>query len=191
MFCSKCGEKISGDLTFCPECGSKVVNDNAENSIKTIRLVCKSCGGTLNTDESKRVLLCPYCGNKELIAENDSVAVEKIKSNTYKELELHRLEYKIRQDRQQELINEAESIKEGKFRTATVIFFVVCIIFCAMSFFTERYLMGATALVQTLFFGASWTVGANVKSSKQRIIYIITGTVGFILIIPFIILMGK
>lgn len=48
----------------------------------TIRLQCKNCGGNLTVDAQREVLICPFCGSKELITDNDAVAVEKIRQKT-------------------------------------------------------------------------------------------------------------
>ena len=33
-------------------------------------------------DEKHRIIVCPYCGSKELIEESDDVKIERIKSDT-------------------------------------------------------------------------------------------------------------
>ena len=38
----------------------------------------------MEIDPSKQEAVCPYCGAKELICDSDAVAVEKIKSSTFK-----------------------------------------------------------------------------------------------------------
>ena len=54
---------------------------------KTISLTCSSCGGMLQIDADKKVLLCPFCGSKELIFESDAVKIAETQSNAYKEVE--------------------------------------------------------------------------------------------------------
>ena len=52
-----------------------------------MNMKCKNCNATMEIDPSKQEAVCPYCGAKELICDSDAVAVEKIKSSTFKEIE--------------------------------------------------------------------------------------------------------
>ena len=89
MFCSKCGQKISDDSTFCFKCGSSVKGGKSDD-IKTIRLKCQECNGTMDVDESKHVLSCPYCGSKKLLVDSDEVKIEQIRSNERVDIEIGR-----------------------------------------------------------------------------------------------------
>lgn len=78
MFCSKCGNELSDGDAFCSKCGTAV-----QSSVKNaIHLVCQHCGSTMEFDEKHRIIVCPYCGSKELIEESDDVKIERIKSDT-------------------------------------------------------------------------------------------------------------
>ena len=58
--------------------------------MKTRKMKCNECGGTLELNEDRDIICCPYCGSKELIEESDEVKIERIKSKTrLKEKELH------------------------------------------------------------------------------------------------------
>ena len=59
---------------------------------KRLHLKCKSCYGTMDVSEDREILLCPYCGSKELIIQSDRVKIQKIKSQVYKEVEHERQE---------------------------------------------------------------------------------------------------
>lgn len=49
--------------------------------MKTKKLICESCGGTMEVDADKSIISCPYCGSKELIEESDEVKIAKIKAD--------------------------------------------------------------------------------------------------------------
>ena len=98
MYCNNCGQEVPNNSGFCPSCGAKInpqnqtAQDAQSTEPRTIKLRCKNCNATMEVDASKQEAVCPYCGAKEKILDSDAVAVEKIKSNTYKELEYARME---------------------------------------------------------------------------------------------------
>ena len=47
----------------------------AEN---TVKLTCSDCGGTMDIDADKNVILCPFCGSKKIILESDDVKIAKV-----------------------------------------------------------------------------------------------------------------
>lgn len=42
-------------------------------------MICKNCGATMEVDEDKNILYCPYCGSKELIENDDPELVQLLK----------------------------------------------------------------------------------------------------------------
>lgn len=64
----------------------------------TKKITCKHCGATMEVDEDKDILFCPYCGSKELIENNDNTIVtlaklavkEKHRSDERREKEIER-----------------------------------------------------------------------------------------------------
>ena len=93
MFCLNCGSNITGGAKFCPVCGTKYINTNVNGTIQninTILLKCKNCNGELSINEDRQIMLCPYCGGKELIVESDVIKVAKITSNAYRDVELRK-----------------------------------------------------------------------------------------------------
>lgn len=84
MFCSNCGEKIEDSSSFCKNCGAKITNTD---KTERVQLKCKECGGVMTADSSNKTLHCPYCGSDEVIVYGDAVEVERIKNDTYKEME--------------------------------------------------------------------------------------------------------
>lgn len=64
--------------------------------MKTVKMKCKSCNGTLEMDESKSVIFCPYCGAKDLIIEDNEVKIAKIESDNRKDVEIHESDNKVK-----------------------------------------------------------------------------------------------
>ena len=88
MFCVKCGQNLPDDAVFCSKCGNKVGQATVSYNEKIIHLKCSSCGGSMSVDAERTVLTCPYCGASDLINESDSVTIQRVKSNAYREVQL-------------------------------------------------------------------------------------------------------
>ena len=78
MFCAKCGSRITNNAAqFCPTCGARIPRKKAaakaNNSKVTYSMRCAMCDGVMNL-ESKNVLVCPYCGHKEILTENPEIS---------------------------------------------------------------------------------------------------------------------
>lgn len=87
MFCPNCGAKNPDTSKFCVSCGSSLkIEEPKPAAPGKIQLRCNACGGTLEAPNDRNVLVCPYCGAKELMTENDNVAIQRLKSNTTKDL---------------------------------------------------------------------------------------------------------
>lgn len=56
-----------------------------------ISLRCEDCLGTMEVDENREVLTCPYCGSKKMIPISDAVKIEKIKQEA--EIEKRKMDY--------------------------------------------------------------------------------------------------
>lgn len=59
---------------------------------RRIQLKCNSCGGTMEVCADREILKCPYCDAKDLIVQSDSVKIQKIKSDAYRDVEYKRQE---------------------------------------------------------------------------------------------------
>lgn len=119
MFCPNCGSQNPDINKFCVSCGSSLVKsqEQSSNESSRIQLLCKACGGVLNAPNDRNVLMRPYCGAKELIAESDKVSVQRIKSNTVKDLAfgvMDRIEEAKRQKKEEERIREEKRQEEAK-----------------------------------------------------------------------------
>lgn len=90
MFCPKCGTQNSEGSRFCTACSQDMTaaqnNQQPANELKKIQLRCKACGGSMEVQNGQNVLLCPYCGSKEMLVESDKVSVARIQSGAAKDL---------------------------------------------------------------------------------------------------------
>lgn len=101
--------------------------------IKTVTIRCEHCGGTMTVDDSNSsVLMCPYCGSKELMRESDKVKIVKIQSDTQREIELKKLELENRERKRRMIaktILKTISILLGSFVALFIVFAVVGLIY--------------------------------------------------------------
>ena len=89
MFCMNCGTKLPDSAKFCLNCGASVIAPKTTTqAVKSVQLRCKSCNGVMEVSEDRPIIMCPFCGSKELILEGDKVTVQRIKSKAYKDVEL-------------------------------------------------------------------------------------------------------
>ena len=51
---------------------------------------CRMCDGNMELEAGK-ILVCPYCGNKELITENPEVSKMRMRANVYRDVEIEKL----------------------------------------------------------------------------------------------------
>ena len=113
MLCANCGAELSNNAKYCSHCGVAVSDvKSPTKSVKRIQIKCNSCNGVMDIDKERPILLCPYCGSKELIIESDKVTAQRIKSSIYKEVEFE----KQRTYREVELGKRELEIKGDKSR---------------------------------------------------------------------------
>lgn len=194
MKCVKCGQEVNDSMRFCPHCGTK--NEPAH---KTVQLRCKECGGTLQVDAGKSVLVCPFCQSTELLVESDEVTIQRIKSNTYKEVEMEKLRHEEAKDLRaaEEKKKEEDSRKAytGKYGKIAVFCLVMAII-CAMSAFASfrsspvRIVAGLVSAVQAIVFLFAWIKGRKNSYGKTQTKHKMLAILGF-LMFGFISLMSQ
>ena len=125
MKCEKCGAELFNSAKFCPNCGSDI-------KVKARTLECSKCGGLMTVDSDNSVMICPYCGNKELIKESDNVIKQRIRSKTMinvsknlKELGTEYIETKERQKQEKQK-------HDIKILIGMVTIVMIIIIFCCI-----------------------------------------------------------
>ena len=155
-----------------------------------IHLQCENCGGELTADAQREILICPFCGSKELIIDSDEVAVEKIRQQTaFRQWE--------REDNAQKE-RERAAYRNSMAGVVSIIYAVVCGCWCVGSFSTARnfykVLDGTVFLVQTASFLLSYLERKEVIHLQKRFSF---GSVklpsllmaaGFLLFIPSLLL---
>ena len=82
-----------------------------------VKLVCEDCGGTMNIDADKQILMCPFCGSKKIILEGDEVKISKIQADADVE--------KQRINRDIEVAKIDETKRKDKEENAALIFLCV------------------------------------------------------------------
>lgn len=95
-------------------------------------LICKKCGGSLEIDTTNNMLFCPYCGSKEIYFENDPVIIERIRANTYREVESKRMDVESqRLDQELELkrIEKEREMKNNKYMMLLILIVIAFVIF--------------------------------------------------------------
>lgn len=187
MYCTKCGKEVADESAFCPSCGVKlsVAPEQINSEVKTMKLRCKDCNGIMESDPNNQQLVCPFCGSKEMIVDSDAVAVEKIRSNTYKEVEYEKMKNENEKERRKESNEERESYKNSKFSKVTIAFTVICLLAMFTAFGSKHILAGLIALLQTGLFLSSWLMGMQIIIEKKKALHMAIAVLAFILIIPF------
>lgn len=126
MDCQKCGFKVNEYDTFCHNCGTRIEKKQSN----TYSLICRNCGGIMDVDKERSLLYCPFCKAKEYINDPDGITIERIKSETYKEVERQKCNRDIEMKKME---NEKERIKSRG--CLTVLGIMALIMFSPFLFF--------------------------------------------------------
>lgn len=187
--CNKCGIDYPDNTMFCPECGGQVV---AAPQVQTHKLHCKNCNGTMDIEEGGLVLICPFCGSKELIAESDAVVVEKIKQKNHREIELgkqqlerERMEQEYEKAEEEKKANAIRKFKKSFMGVLLIVVGVISALFCLVSFNDRRILSGIVAIIIGALCVVSYLMGVQVIKEKFKGMRIIAAILAFVLIIPY------
>lgn len=146
MYCPNCGAQNANDAKFCTSCGKSLIR-NAQDSheFKRIQMRCKACGGSMDVANEQNILVCPYCGSKELIQESDKVSAERIRANTTKDVAfgvMDRVQSFKQQKIEEERRKEAEQKEHAKKLLPLIIAFIgILLIICIIMALREESLM--------------------------------------------------
>lgn len=69
--CRCCGVKNNKDSVYCIKCGNQL-----KKKISVRNKKCNCCGAPLMIDDNNRIYICEYCGNKDLIRDEDYVEID-------------------------------------------------------------------------------------------------------------------
>lgn len=147
-----------------------------ENSVRTILMRCKNCNGELTINENKNLILCPYCGSKEIILESDTVRAAQIHSQAYLNVEMTRMENQMRV---MQMEREREERREKKRITTTWIGFGLKLlgwVFLLLPFLTGDFFYEylptmapiISIIIAIIFFVAGGKVGKMYKKEKKN-----------------------
>ena len=170
MYCCYCGEQVADGQKFCPNCGKSVTGDSG---VKKMSLRCKSCGAVMSIDENNREFYCPFCGEKEILLDSDTVAAEKVRSSAYKEVEMEKIRQKKEEREYEENKAAKNEYKKSKLRKWSIIFAVIFLLMAFVSFQDGDILQGIIAVVQTVLMSISWLMGMQIIKEKPRGMHVV------------------
>ena len=99
---------------------------------ETIQLRCEDCGGIMTIDNSRSVLLCPYCGSTKIIADSDEVKMERIRNERIKDIEIHK------QNQEMEKWRAGEKERNNIMKYGVPVWFVILFILFILSVILEQ-----------------------------------------------------
>lgn len=177
-YCKSCGSNVPDGMDTCPKCGASV---SGESGAKRITLRCKECNGTMKVNEKSNTMTCMYCGSSELILDSDAVAVEKIRTDAEKEIELKKLQHEEKMENKKDA-NEYKKTKLFKWSVAVAVIFMI---YAAATFASGSVLAGIVGLIPVGVLAYSILLGLGVIDNKgKHNMHVALAIVGFILIIP-------
>ena len=123
-------------------------NEN-NNTVKKIILRCEQCNGTLQVNSDRSCLICPYCGSKSLIVENDVVTIERIKTSAQKEIEMEKIksidkvyQREAEKEDREEIKKQVEKFRISKFSKFLIVAFLISAIVAYFKFDSGNLLSG-------------------------------------------------
>lgn len=94
----------------------------AQSSLK-----CSQCNGDMTFDNNRKVFVCKYCGNVETIDESDDVQIQRLKSQTYRDVEATRQQTELKKE--QMYYDQINKMVEDEQRKKNMIWWVLGWIF--------------------------------------------------------------
>lgn len=137
----------------------------------------------MNYDKEQSILLCPFCGAKEIVIEDEDITIARIRSNAYKEVELKKLEHQKRHGKNAMLAGGG-TVKSGCFGAVILLISILCFLLGFAGCIAEDFSAGIIAIFQGILFLFAWLLmTGRIKNSKVR--FWIPLAVGLFMIIPF------
>ena len=197
MFCTNCGYNAADNLNFCPICGSRIMSrteaeartvrqntsTSARSPIIEVDITCDRCGAAVEYDPETNTTYCPKCGKTGYFVDSERVTIEKIRSQTKKDLQAEQLNYLTEKELRKEDRRTKENFKKGFGRVIMV--FGIIALTCGAAFMTRSIFEGLLFLIQGGFFALAWLCGMRIITSKEKaynlaVVFFILGLVMFV-----------
>lgn len=142
-------------------------------------------------DNDRGIIVCPYCGSKDLIVESDDVVIEKIRSATKKEMHHETLQYKKEKEQmkyQRKLELESDSIdrfRNGGLKRAIIIGLVISFLGAAVGFNDGQTIAGLIGIGQILVFTLALLIGERHIRPWIPGLHFLLAIIGFMIMIPY------
>jgi len=168
--------------------------------MKLIKMKCENCGATLDVNKNLEKITCNYCG-AEILIDDEATKLKRVEDAKLKaRKENHEQSLKERNDLlEQELkekkikaeFNSVDNFKKGKFSKVLIVFSIISILFCCVSFNDGRIFSGLLAILMLGLFVTSWLMGMNIIKGIKKGLHIILAIIGFVLVLPYFSLYNK
>ena len=148
------------------------MDNSANKDDGSILMKCGSCGKTFygrNNGSDK----CPVCGSTDVSASGETKQAGSIESSNIDQK------------------SAVEKFKKSKLSKILLVMFVICLLTSIFCFRNMHILSGLIAVLQTGIFGVAWCMGMNFIKEKKPYLHTLAAIVGFVLIIPFVMLFSK
>ena len=187
MICPNCGNENDDNAKFCDECGiSLVVNKPGKNAVHVIRMRCRNCDGIMNADETGKMMVCPYCGSRELIVDNEKVALAKVKAQQEKV----RAQQEAEREEKKKEEEIAKSFEKSSFRRVLIVFVILDIIFAMTGFAGNSRASGFIGIVQAVLNMTAWLIGMRIFRTKKKNLPRALFVISWLLVIPYVVFFG-
>ncbi|MDO4647105.1 MAG: zinc-ribbon domain-containing protein [Eubacteriales bacterium] len=190
MFCKNCGKELAEGSKFCPFCGDP---QSTESNVRTVHLRCKDCGGIMEANPDTQEMQCPFCGSRELILDSDEVAAQKIRSSTYKEIEMAKLQqekenqvHARERSEQEEKKADRKAYQKSFLSKLTIVFLFLSALMAFASYNNHRTLGALIAGAQAILFACSWMMGMQILKEKRAFFHRLILILALLLCIPFV-----
>lgn len=204
MFCTNCGYNAADNLNFCPICGSRIMS-RAEAEGRTIRqttstsprspiievdITCDRCGASMEYNPETNTTRCPRCGYQGYFVDSERVTIEKIRSQTKKDLQAEQLNYLTEKELRKEERHSKESFRKG-FGRVIMVFGIVALT-CGAAFMTRSFVEGLVFLIQGGFFALGWLCGMRIIAKKEKAYGLVVSffILGLVMFIPIFVIIG-
>ena len=144
----------------------QTTSTSARSPIIEVDTTCDRCGASMEYDPETNTTRCPRCGYQGYFVDSERVTIEKIRSQTKKDLQAEQLNYLTEKELRKEERRTKESFKKGFGRVIMV--FGIIALTCGAAFMTRSVLEGLLFLIQGGFFALSWLCGMRIIASKEK-----------------------